>query len=61
MAVIHGGTNADEEHQSVRNGIDDLPQLTDLVETSRDISINPVGERQETKEPTSGDNAIVCH
>lgn len=61
MAVIHGGSDSDKEHQSVRNGVNDLPQLTDLVETSRDVSIDPVGERQETKKPTSSDNAIVRH
>lgn len=61
MSVIHGGTDSNEEHQPVGNGVNDLSKFAHLIESTRDVAIDPVRESQRTKEPTTCDNAIVSH
>lgn len=61
MPVIHCGPNANEEHQSVCNGVNDLSQFAHLIEATRDIAINPVCESKRTEEPTSRHNSIIRH
>ena len=57
--VVHGCTDTDEKHGAISNRIENLAQFAHLLETARDVSVDPISRRQQPEEPAASNDAPI--